>query len=231
MISIIGLSSIKWSDAFLLSHDLPCDFLDSINITEGIRQSDKSIIYNNMTFHQDQYAKINYKLENGTARVAVDPYIRGCVCIDKPCIRLCCPYGTFVEGRNCRSHDAAKNFDAEILDANDKPENVILDDLFAYVDDRPCNKFFVAKEYHIKHVIFHINLNTQNCNDYNCITYLLFYLQTGVVVHENKSITHREYCLRLALNETTNKPKLGVLLCYKSADKLQARFNILPYGK
>lgn len=173
LIGIIGLSSINWSVAFLLSRDLPCQFLDSINITDGIRQSDKSIIYNNMTFEQDQYAKINYIIENGITRVAVDPYIRGCVCNYKPCIRLCCPYGTFVDttvkqGRKCRSNDAARNFEVEILDPNDKPEKVILDHFFAYVDDRPCNKFYRAVDYHIKHVTICTNFKTRKiCNDRN----------------------------------------------------------------
>lgn len=60
------------------------------------------------------------------------------------------------------------------------------------------------------------------------ITNLLI-LQTGIVVHENKSITHRQYCLKASLDKVTNESKLDMVMCYESAD--QHQFNILPYGE
>lgn len=159
LIGIIGFTPINWSNAFLLSRDLPCDFLDSINITNGILQkNDKSILFNDMKFTQDHYATINYVIENGTTRVSAKPYIRGCICDNRPCIRLCCPYGKFLdsrikEGSKCRSHDAAKRFEVEILDANNKLQNITLDDHFAFVDDKPCNNIYKADKYNITHVM------------------------------------------------------------------------------
>lgn len=157
MISIIGLLSLNWSDAFLLGRELPCHFLDSINITAGVIRNDKSIVYKNVTYSKNQYAKINYIIENGSTRITVEPYLRGCLCNNKPCIRLCCPFGTFSDltvkqGRKCRSDEAAKEYEATIFDEFNEDHNVTLDHHFAYVDDRPCNKFYLAKDYKMKYV-------------------------------------------------------------------------------
>lgn len=157
MISIIGLLSLNCSDAFLLSRELPCQFLDSINITAGVKQNDESIFYENVTFSKNQYAKINYIIENGSSRIIVEPYLRGCLCNNRPCIRLCCPYGTFSDptvkqGRKCRSHEAAKEYESTIIDEYNQEHNVILDHYFSYVDDRPCSKFYLANDYKIKNV-------------------------------------------------------------------------------
>lgn len=80
LILLIGLISVNQSVAFLLSRDLPCRFLDSVNITDGIKQDDGSIIFRGTRIPRNQYAKINYIFENGTKHVQVDPHTRGCLC-------------------------------------------------------------------------------------------------------------------------------------------------------
>lgn len=74
----------------------------------------------------------------------------------KPCIRLCCPFGTFVDssiqGKKCREHEAAKEFESDIVDANNNANKMVLDYHFAFVDDRPCGKFYLAETYNITHV-------------------------------------------------------------------------------
>lgn len=150
---IIGIIFVSQSDAFnILSRDIPCEFLDSVNITDGIRQSNGSILFNGIQFPSDQYATINYIYENGTKRITVDPYTRGCLCNIKPCIRLCCPYGTFVNGKKCDSHESAREFESDVIDENNNVNKVILDHHFGYVADRPCSYFFRAKSYNITHV-------------------------------------------------------------------------------
>lgn len=158
LICMIGLMSVNRAGAFLLGRELPCRFLDSVNITDGIRNDDGSITFNDITFPKDQYARINFILENGTKHVTVDPYVRGCLCAIKPCIRLCCPFGTFVDssikqGKKCRSHEAAKQFESDVIDANNNVDKVILDNQFAFVDDRPCSRYYLADSYNITHVI------------------------------------------------------------------------------
>lgn len=147
----------KQTNGFFLEPDLPCDFLDAINITDGVRLENGIILHDGVQYPKDQYAEVNYILENGGTRVPVKSYMRGCLCNIKKCIRLCCPYGQFVDlsiqvGKKCRPDDAAKNFESEIEGNNQELSTVKLHDHFGYVDDRPCEQFYNAYDYQILHV-------------------------------------------------------------------------------
>lgn len=132
---------------------LPCQYLDSINITDGIRQPDDSIQFNGMTFTKDQYARVDYVLENGTTYRMVAPYIRGCVCSLKSCVRLCCPLGSYYQNRSCHRHNDVRHLETQILDENKQTKSIVLDSRFAYVSDRSCNRRYIADEFQIVHVI------------------------------------------------------------------------------
>lgn len=86
IIVIIGLVPINFGDASSVDRELPCHFLDSINITDGALQSDHSIIFGDIKFTENQYSRIDYILDNGTNPITVEPYLRGCLCNIKPCI-------------------------------------------------------------------------------------------------------------------------------------------------
>lgn len=162
----IGFASLNWSNGFILSRELPCHYLDSINITDGIKQKDGSILYNKNRFTKDQYTKVNYILENGVERIIVPPYLRGCLCNNKPCIRFCCPVGSFHDPtatgkRKCSQNESAQQFESDILDdTQNKRQKVILDQHFAYVDDKPCSNLYLAGEYNLTNVmLFFIYFN------------------------------------------------------------------------
>ncbi|XP_055606807.1 G-protein coupled receptor Mth2-like isoform X3 [Uranotaenia lowii] len=82
----------------MLKSDLPCDFLDSVNITGGSFDHDGTITFQNVRYPVASYARINYSYvseeideENvKITRVEVDYYIRGCVCVIKKCVWVCC---------------------------------------------------------------------------------------------------------------------------------------------
>lgn len=57
------------------------------------------------------------------------------------------------------------------------------------------------------------------------------YFQMGSVLFENKSVSHRHYCVKTTLNYTTNKPSVSMVMCYGSVDDVEARLSILPYSK
>lgn len=156
MISL--LMTVNWSSGFLLGRELPCHFLESVNITDGTQQSDGSIIYMGNQFTKNQYTKINYILENGEKRIIVQPYLRGCLCNQKPCIRLCCPNGsvfdpTIETGRKCRQNKAAQQLESDVFDdTHTKVKKISLDQHFAYVDDKPCSSYYLAGEYNLTNV-------------------------------------------------------------------------------
>lgn len=234
---IIGMMAVNWSSAFLLARELPCQYLDSVNITAGAQQKDGSIMYNGIRFTKDQYTKINYILENGHERVTVPPYLRGCLCNHRACIRLCCPVGSFfdpeiTEGRKCRRNESAHQFESDVFDVKrNKVDRVILDQHFAYVDDKPCNRVYLAGGYNLTNVRMLIGFSDQ-------IAYLtlkfeshdVYDLQRGHILYENKSVPHKQYCLMASLDEDTNKARLDLVLCFEE-DQLETRYNILPYGK
>lgn len=160
IVVVVGLLSINWTNASSLSNELPCDFLDSINVTAGATHNDGSIVFDGITFPADQIAKVDYILENGKEKVSVDRHIRGCLCtFNRTCLRLCCPHGSFTEYRKgnktCRIHESAKDLEDTILDENNQTKTVKLNEHFTYVDHRPCKEFYIADEYQITHVNFH----------------------------------------------------------------------------
>lgn len=141
--------------------ELPCEFFDSVNITDGIRYSNQSISYNGIELKYDQYAEIDY-IFIGLERFEAKRHIRGCPCIGKPCIRLCCPYGSFVESMKfgeevkCRKDEAAKSIQTQIIDENNQTRTVILDDRFGFTE-QICKDHFPAVNFNIKYVrICHI---------------------------------------------------------------------------
>lgn len=158
IVIIIGLISLDYSNGSSIDRELPCHFLDSINITDGALQSDNSIIFRDTKFVENQYARINYILDNGTNPIPVEPYLRGCLCNIRSCIRLCCPYGTIYErlpngGKTCRKHELATKFESEIHTEDQNVKTLLEKHHFGYVEDRPCPRFYVGENYTMTHVM------------------------------------------------------------------------------
>ncbi|XP_055320435.1 G-protein coupled receptor Mth2-like isoform X4 [Sitodiplosis mosellana] len=151
---LIVLMIPNMSVAFLFGKELPCHFYDSINITDGASHSNGSITFNGLEFPFNQYAKIVYSMENGTKPIKVKPYIRGCLCNIRPCLRLCCPYGSFVNenttelGVACHKNEAAKNIQSQIIDDNNQTNIVNLNEHFAYIE-RICKHFTIAEDFKV----------------------------------------------------------------------------------
>lgn len=73
-------------------YGVPCRFHNTVNITDGVRDHDDSILHNGLKYQSHLYAEYNYIIVNTTSKRTVDRHIRGCLCLlDKPCIRLCLP--------------------------------------------------------------------------------------------------------------------------------------------
>lgn len=152
IIVLIALTGINCSIA---RNKLPCDFFESKNISSGIRQSDDSIFFDGVTYPKDQYATVDYVLDKGET-IAAEPHTRGCICNIQNCLRLCCPLGSIHKRVNgtmvCREHEAAKNFEHEVLRENNETELLRLDDHFAYVNGHPCKSMFLEDDFQIAHV-------------------------------------------------------------------------------
>lgn len=75
--------------ACLDNTNLPCKYIDSINIENGMTNSDQSITYEHMIFSRDRYGTFDYALERNEdgilVRSAIKPHTRGCLENKLPC--------------------------------------------------------------------------------------------------------------------------------------------------
>lgn len=141
----------KWSNA-----QLPCHFDDSVNITAGDPEDGDSIRFNNMLYPNGTYAEIDYTITNGTSQPAA-AHIRGCPCLIRPCVRLCCPYGSFVSNKStdeniiCEKYDGLYKGIFGNLTDNNHNITINFDDHFAYLD-RSFDKNFFAEMFQLSKV-------------------------------------------------------------------------------
>lgn len=81
--------AIGSSSSNILSYG-PCNFLDTVNITGGYKDSDKKFHYQGIVFEYGTYGEYDYVVKNFTEKITVEPHMRGCICRYRPCIRICC---------------------------------------------------------------------------------------------------------------------------------------------
>lgn len=154
--------SLNWSGVIAINADLPCNFHDSINITDGLPGPDNSIEFNGITFQRDQYAEIDYVLLNGTERYPVFTHRRGCPCKVKTCIRLCCSPEKIFDSKlgkkefgelfKCVNHEKAKNLEFDIRTKNNEMKKVELNNEFSYVIATSPKDYVFGIKWEIKHV-------------------------------------------------------------------------------
>lgn len=149
---IITLCPINKTSASLL----PCEFHSSINITDGRRNYDGSITYDNITYTPNQFGVVDY-IVNKTVLVSVSAHIRGCICKIKKCIRLCCPYGQKYDGLNgelvCLPYENNHNAIDSIQNENGENQTITMKNYFGIVDGMPhCKHVFQEEVFSIKYV-------------------------------------------------------------------------------
>lgn len=123
--------------------NVPCSFRDSINITDGYRDSDDSILFDGLLFRSNDYGSYNYEFINDTVRRAIQPHLRGCICRLKDCVRMCCPRGQHYNESKCNVDEKFANINIDILESDNSTTSAInLFDTFAHINGRPCGGIF-----------------------------------------------------------------------------------------
>lgn len=119
----------------------PCDYIDTVNITSGQMDENGNIKFNGTIFPKETYAQYNYEIVNYAERKSVNQHTRGCICLIKPCIRLCCYKNpTNSIAIPCVSEDT---FSVQNIDGN--VQNVNLNDgNFGVVLGKPCLMMFLV---------------------------------------------------------------------------------------
>lgn len=153
---LIASVILKFGDAFLLAREMPCHYHDSIDITDGVHHSNKSILLDVLEYTHDQHYDMNYMLINGTEIVKVEQYIRGCICTIRPCNRLCCPHGSFVkmntEKLEGHGSETVKNIRSRAIDETNQTSILNLNEYFVYLDGA-CNARSDADDLKVPKVI------------------------------------------------------------------------------
>ena len=131
---------------------LRCPYDDSINITDGIKNINSNIIHRNIIYPPSFYDNVEYEYLNFSQKVRTKPYIRGCLCELKPCIRLCCPEGkVFLQSIGCTeaSNDTSITIVINATILNHKREDLGLQmsdlmesDRFGFIYGKPCRTMF-----------------------------------------------------------------------------------------
>lgn len=112
----------------------PCNFYMSVNIDEGTKLEDGSIITDGLMYPPNLY--FEYK---GMDEVV---QMRGCICELKPCYRKCCPLGEIlVNASKCTpSGDAAVlNFTPMIHSLEEELPDLKALDHFGLLTGNPCS--------------------------------------------------------------------------------------------
>ncbi|KAJ6642043.1 G-protein coupled receptor Mth2 [Pseudolycoriella hygida] len=126
--------------------NMPCNFLDSTNITGGvINNVDDSIEFDGISYPKHLYATYDYEFISDSFRQEVEPHKRGCTCdIDpkKSCVRMCCPRGQYYNGTCFLADDASKVSVDVYADDGTLVANGNVFELFNYVVGTPCVEVF-----------------------------------------------------------------------------------------
>lgn len=111
----------------------PCNFYMSVNIDEGNKLEDGSIITNGLMYPPNLY--FEYEGKDGVVQT------RGCICELKTCYRKCCPLGEIlINASKCvPSGDAAVlNFTPMIYSLKDELPDLSVLEHFGMLTGNPC---------------------------------------------------------------------------------------------
>jgi G protein-coupled receptor Mth (Methuselah protein) len=114
--------------------DGPCEYRDTLNITSGFMDLVGDFHHEGTVYTRGSFAEYNYIIENFTNKIDVEPHIRGCICLYKNCIRICCRG----DERNCTKPKSfnvpSREFDEQKLDLSKNVYGVLV--------GVPCNTMF-----------------------------------------------------------------------------------------
>lgn len=181
----------------------PCSYFESINITNGIKQSDGKIEFNGITYSKEFYGDFNYTFINRTHKISVKSHKRGCICLLKKCVQMCCPEGQSYFSSQ-QSSDPCRDdpFQEKYTDADNK-----LLGKYGRVYLKPCtNGYFLEPE-------------TSSIDEWHLTDDGQVYLNiTGKKIRKPDIIGKTDYCLarNFKLNFSDENP-IRAYLCFEKA--------------
>ena len=106
-LSILLIIVLVCVEIFIPRHPVQqCLFVNTINITGGIYLQNGRYKFENVVYEKRMFQSYN-KLE----KEEVDTHLRGCVCVVKPCIRLCKHYDDLMNITVVNEENVVENID------------------------------------------------------------------------------------------------------------------------
>lgn len=131
--------------------ELPCDFLHSVNISDGEPDYYSGIIdHGGVYYYPINYAFVNYSYDDAGDKIEVAEHTRGCVCQVKNCVWVCCMGKISYRGEypTCSTFNASRGLIVEMIDDTDSAEKVDLttrDNIFLAFFNRNGRELFAAE--------------------------------------------------------------------------------------
>lgn len=129
---------------------MPCNHFNTINITDGIKNSDYSITHRGITYSPNHYRKFDYIYKNQKTKILVENHTRGCICFYRKCIRSCClPHQHYDAG--CTDSDLSIEnslaFNVPVMvNGNKLVRNLLNDSVYDVTYPKHCNAFLMSPE-------------------------------------------------------------------------------------
>ena len=182
----------------------PCAYIDTVNITSGQMDDNGNIIFNGTLFPKEMYAQYNYEIVNYVERKSVNQHTRGCLCLIKPCIRLCC-YTDETNAAESNSSIQCVSKNTISVQTNDDMQDVNLNDgSYGVLVGRPCSDMYAIEPEDHPDEIWKLQQVTLNhfLNEIFHLSVVNF--QNGSIMVYESYFYHESYCLGGTENDTVN---------------------------
>ncbi|XP_058054277.1 G-protein coupled receptor Mth2-like [Anopheles bellator] len=188
---------------FSACNSLPCDFIDSVNITAGERLANGDIRHDGVVYNSTFYRTIDYDYVDFASRRYVAPYVRGCLCAVRICVRLCCADNEYLT-RTC----VATNVSLPIKVNVSETEAIDLRNstYYGFLRGKPCAHVYELTP-------------QERTEDYWTVA-----KNGSVIIAETMLVPRNEYCLAPRENE----PYVSGLICFESNEEF--KYQLYPVG-
>ncbi|XP_053686623.1 G-protein coupled receptor Mth2-like [Sabethes cyaneus] len=210
-------SSFKWICSFLAifsvkyitCDSLPCDFIDSVNITDGVRDSWGNIIHNKILYRPKYYRTIDYDYEHFSQKKSVTNYIRGCPCAVRLCVRMCCPQGYVFHRPKCVPSDepleVRVNTSLYNTERNFEVVDLAQNHMYGFLYGEPCKDFYELEP------------SANEADEWS-------FARNGSIIHDTKLLTRNQYCFM----QTNDLEPVVSFICFESGEDI--KYALYPIG-
>ncbi|XP_065081426.1 G-protein coupled receptor Mth2-like isoform X2 [Ochlerotatus camptorhynchus] len=200
--ALLAIFSVK----YISCDSLPCDFMDSLNITDGIRDALGNIIHNSILYKPKYYRTIDYDYENFSTKKYVQEYIRGCPCAVRLCVRMCCPRGTMLFNRKCEPFDVKMEVLLNTSLYNEQRKFELVDlaqhNMYGFLYGKPCQHV-----YELDHPGDKWSL-----------------ARNGSIIYDDKLYTRNRYCF---MQNNLSEPVMP-FVCFETQEEF--KYALYPIG-